>query len=55
MIDVQIYIDRLDFLREVLDCWIDYWMGVPVLKERYLAPLPQLHFYDMADGSIHQL
>ncbi len=33
MIDVQPYIDRLDFLREVLYTYIDYWMHIPVMKE----------------------
>lgn len=33
MIDVQPYIDRLDFLKEVINIWIDCWMDVPVMKE----------------------
>lgn len=52
MIDVQPYIDRLEFLKEVLNVWIDYWMDVPVMQERRLSPfpnLPEIHYFDKWD------
>lgn len=33
MINVDYYINRLDFLKLVLEVWIDYWIDVKVLEE----------------------
>ena len=52
MITIQPYIDRLEFLREVLEVWIDYWMDVPVLEEK--NPITFKEYFKSKNQTTHK-